>query len=122
MPTAIQQVQQRLGVHASGQWDSATDGALLAYQQSAKGATYGMDPNGHPDPATLVNLGYYAPADLFTEEWASYLAGTGKKPGHFGRDLRASIDQVPRWAWALLAVSFGGFAYMAYRTDKKRGK
>jgi hypothetical protein len=121
MPTAIQRVQQRLGVQQSGHWDSSTDGAILAFQQTAKGVTYAMDPSGHPDPATLVNLGYYAPADIFTDEWTSYLAG-GEKPGHFGRDVRASIDQVPRWAWATLAVGFGIFAYMAYRTDKKRGK
>jgi hypothetical protein len=121
MTTAIQQVQQRLGVRQSGQWDSATDGAILAFQQTAKGTKYAMDPNGHPDPATLVNLGYYSPADVFTQGWADYLAG-GPKPGHFGRDLRASIDQVPRWAWATVAVGFGIFAYMAYRTDKKRGK
>ncbi len=120
MPTAIQQVQQRLGVQQSGRWDAATDGGLLAYQQSAKGS-YAMDPNGHPDPATLVNLGYYTPGELFTEEWADYLAG-GAKPGHFGRDLRAAIDQVPRWAWGTLAAGFGIFAYMAWRTDKKRAK
>jgi len=120
MPTAIQTVQQRLGVQSSGHWDSATDGALLAYQQTGRG-TYPMDPTGHPDPATLVNLGYFAPGDILTEEWAGYLTG-GAKPGHFGRDLRAAIDQVPRWAWFTVAGAFGIFAYMAYRTDKKRSK
>jgi len=122
MPTAIDRVQQRLGVQQSGHWDSATDGALVAFQQAPKGASYPMDANGHPDPATLVNLGYYAPADVFTEEWSAYLAGQGPKPGHFGRDLRAAIDQVPRWAWAIVGVSFSVFAYMAYKTDRKRGR
>lgn len=121
MPSSITSVQQKLGVSQSGRWDSSTDGALIAFQQTAKGQAYAMDPNGHPDPATLVNLGYYAPADVFTQEWTDYLSG-GPKPGHFGRDLRASIDQVPRWAWVTLAVAFGGFAYMAYKTDKKRGR
>ena len=49
-------------------------------------------------------------------------AAGGAKPGHYWRDVRASIDQVPRWAWATIAVAFGAFGYMAYRTDKKRGR
>jgi len=93
---------------------------MLAFQQTGKGA-FPMDPHGHPDPATLLNLGYYAPGDVFTQGWVDYIAG-GEKPGHFGRDLRTAIDQVPRWAWATVAVAFGAFAYMAYRTDKKRGR
>lgn len=121
MPTAITRVQQRLGVPQTGVWDGTTDGAILAFQQTAKGQAFPMDPTGHPDPATLMNLGYYAPGDVFTEEWANYLAG-GAKPGHYWRDVRASIDQVPRWAWATIAVAFGAFGYMAYRTDKKRGR
>jgi len=121
MPTAIQKVQQNLGVPQTGHWDSATDGALIAYQQTARNATYAMDANGHPDPATLVNLGYYSPADLFTQGWSDYLTG-GPKPGNFGRDLRTAIDQVPQWAWATVAAGFSIFAYMAWRTDKKRAK
>jgi hypothetical protein len=120
MPTAIQRVQQKLGVQASGAWDAGTSGAVLAFQQGGSG-TYPMQATGHPDPATLLNLGYYAPADVLAEDWLGYLNG-GEKPGTFWRDVCASIDQVPRWAWATAAVGFGAFAYMAYRTDKKRGK
>ena len=118
--SGIVSIQQKLGVAQSGAWDSGTSGAMLAYQQAGHGA-FPMDANGHPDPATLLNLGYYVPADVFTDDWMGYLRGDGSKPGHFGRDLRASIDQVPRWAWATVAVAFGAFAYMAYRTDRKRG-
>jgi hypothetical protein len=120
MASGIVRVQQKLGVAQSGAWDNATTGALLAYQQAGKGALP-MAANGHPDPATLLNLGYYAPGDVLTQDWLDYLSG-GTKPGHFGRDLRASIDQVPRWAWTTVALAFGAFAYMAYRTDKKRGR
>jgi hypothetical protein len=120
MPTAIQLAQQKLGVSASGRWDAATSGALLAYQASGHGP-YPMQPTGHADPATLLNLGYYGATDALTDEWVAWMRG-GNKPGTFWRDARASIDQVPQWAWATLAVGFGAFAYMAYRTDKKRGK
>ncbi len=114
MTTPVEAIQQRLGVPRSGHWDGVTRGALVAYQQS-----HGLSPSGHPDPATLASLGYYRPDDLFTQKWVSYLEG-GDKPGTFGRDLKTSIDQVPRWAWATLAASFSVFAYMAYRTDRKR--
>lgn len=120
MSTGITRVQQKLGVQQSGEWNNATAGAVLAFQQTGKGQ-FPMTPTGHPDPATLVNLGYYAPTDALTTPWADYLAG-GDKPGHFWRDLRTSIDQVPRWAWGTVAVAFGAFGYMAYRTDRKREK
>lgn len=117
----VTDIQHTLGVPASGHWDATTHGALLAYQQSGRGK-FPMSPSGHPDAATLANLGYYQPAtDLFTDPWSAYLAGTGERPGHFARDLRTSIDQVPRWVWGTLAASFSLFAYLAYRTDKKRG-
>ncbi|SRR5260221_9284569 len=118
MPTPIEHLQQRLGLRQTGTWDGATDGAILAYQGSAKGQ-YPMSATGHPDPATLANLGYYAPGDIFTSRWAAYLEG-GSKPSTALRDIQTSIDQVPRWVWATAAVSFGVFAYMAYRTDRKR--
>src|SRR5258706_5905490 len=116
--SGLLQVQKTLGIKSSGTWDGSTRGAVLAYQQSGK-AQYPMDPNGHPDPATLVNLGYYAPPDVFTDDWSAYLSG-GTKPGHFGRDLRTSIDQVPRWTWFTLAGVFGAFAYIAWKREKKR--
>lgn len=120
MPTPIQVVQQHLGVPATGVWDAVTDGGILAYQRTGKGA-YPMSANGHPDPATLANLGYYAPGDIFTKAWADYLGG-GAKPSSYGRDVETSIDQVPRWVWGTLGAAFTVFAVMAYRTDQKRGK
>lgn len=117
MPTAVQLAQQRLGVRSSGTWDNATDGAVLAFQQRGKG-TYPMDPHGHPDPATLLNIGYYAPGDIFPARWEDYLEG-GEKPGTFMRDIDTAIDQVPRWVWGTMGAAFGIFAWMAWRTDRK---
>lgn len=119
MAGELDRVQARLGVPQTGEWDASTDGALIAYQQSGSGA-YAMAAHGHPDPATLVNLGYYTPEDIFRREWVSYLEGA-ERPSTFARDLGTAIDQVPRWAWAVTAVVFAGFSYMAYRADKKRG-
>jgi len=118
MPTPTELLQSRLGVPRTGHWNAQTDGAIVGYQQTGKGA-YPMRATGHPDPATLANLGYFAPKDVFTSGWAGYLTG-GNKPGTFGRDARAAIDQVPRWAWATVAGAFSIFAYVAYRTDRKR--
>jgi hypothetical protein len=112
--TPVEALQQKLGVPKTGHWDGATYGAITSYQSG-----HHLDGAGHPDPQTLSALGYYGPSDLFTKNWSDYLAG-GSKPGTFGRDLRATIDQVPRWAWATLAVGFSAFAYLAYRTDRKR--
>ena len=119
MPTPIEVVQSRLGVPRTGHWDRTTDGALLAYQSTH--GKYAMSPTGHPDAATLANLGYFAPSDVFTQGWSNYLTG-GPKPGTVTRDLKASIDQVPRWAWATVALGFSVFAVLAYRTDRKREK
>lgn len=118
MAEAITLVQQRLGVRQTGSWDKATDGAVLAFQQR-KGQPYPMDPTGRPDGATLANLGYFSPGEVFPAKWDDYLAG-GEKPGTFARDLETALDQVPRWAWGVMAVAFGSFAYMAWRTDRKR--
>lgn len=113
-------IQSKLGVPRTGHWDSATHGALVAYQSSGKGP-YPMRATGYPDAGTLANLGYFEPKEMMTAGWADYLDG-GSKPGTFGRDLRTSIDQVPRWAWGTVAAAFSVFAIMAYRTDRKREK
>jgi len=119
MPGPVDTLQRNLGVRVTGEWDATTYGALLAYQQSGRGA-YPMSSSGHADPATLANLGYYEPLEAFPGGMREYLAGTGEKPGTFMRDVGTAIDQVPRWAWGAAAVLFGGFAYLAYRGDKKR--
>lgn len=117
MQSPVQLVQGRLGIRPTGTWDSTTDGAALAFQRTR--GEYPMVAHGYVDPQTLANLGYYDPAEVFPRGWAEYLAG-GDKPGSFGRDLGTAIDQVPRWAWATLAVVFGGVSYLTYRGDKKR--
>lgn len=109
-------VQQHLGIPQTGKWDAVTDGALVAYQHRA--ATYTMSPDGHVDPATLANLGYYDPAQLFADDLALSASG-GAHPSTFVRDLETAIDQVPRWAWGTTAVLFGLFAYLSYRGERK---
>jgi len=120
MATPIQLVQRNLGVPQTGVWDATTDGAIVAYQHGHHGP-YPMSADGHPDPQTLANLGYYEPESIFSSKWRDYLAG-GKHPSTFPRDVATAIDQVPRWAWAATAATFGVFAYLAYRSDKKRRK
>lgn len=119
MPTRVEIVQARLGIPPTGRWDAVTDGAVLAYQRAGLGQAQ-MAPHGHTDAATMVNLGYYAPTEIFPGRWGDYLAG-GERPGTFGRDMSTAINQVPRWAWIGMTVTFGLFAYLAWRGDKKRG-
>jgi hypothetical protein len=110
-------VQQHLGVPQTGKWDDVTGGAILAYQHTHH--TYDMSPDGHVDPATLANLGYYDPGNIFTDEWEAAVA-SGERPSTFSRDLETAIDQVPRWAWGTTAVLFGLFAYLSYRGERKK--
>jgi len=113
-------LQSRLGVPSTGTWDGATYAALRTYQQRGHGE-YPMNATGRPDPATLLNLGYYVPEESFPSAQRAFLA-TGEAPGTFMRDVGTAIDQVPRWAWGIGTVAFGLFAYLAYRGDKKRGR
>jgi hypothetical protein len=80
-----------------------------------------MYPTGRPDPATLINLGYYDPIEQLTSSQRAYLEGTGEQ-GTFWRDLATASNQVPRWAWVVLGALFVGMGYMAYRNaPKKKG-
>jgi len=119
MPSRVEMVQSRLGVPLSGEWDAVTDGAVLAYQRAGMGSSSTVA-HGHNDAATMVNLGYYTPAEIFPARWASYIEG-GERPSAFGRDLSTAVNQVPRWAWMVMAGTFGVFAYMSWRGEKKRG-
>lgn len=112
-------LQAALGIPQTGEWDHATLGAMQAYQQ-AGGGVYPMTPHGHPDAATLANLGYYAPGSLFPSRWTEYLSSGAEHPSTFTRDIATSLNQVPRWAWATVAVTFAVMGYFAYRGDKKR--
>ncbi len=66
-----------------------------------------------------------SPADL--EKIAGAALRIDPNPARLaGRVLGLGTDEanagIPTWAWITLAASFGTFSYMAYRTDKKRGR
>ncbi len=119
MAGRVEVVQSRLGVPLSGEWDAVTDGAVLAFQRSGMGAAP-TSAHGHTDAATMINLGYYKAADIFPQRWAAYIEG-GERPSAFGRDLSTAANQVPRWAWIVMAGTFSMLAYVSWRGDKKRG-
>lgn len=105
-------VQQKLGVAQSDVWNPQTESALVAFQQSR-----GIDASGNPDPATLAAMNVYDPVAGAPGSFQRYLAG-GAEPGHFGRDLATVTNQVPRWAWVLLGLTFGGLAYYSWYRRK----
>jgi hypothetical protein len=70
----------------------------------------------HNDPLSVG----YDPYEGFSRRWRDYLAGEGDRPGTFTRDVGTAVDQVPRWAWGVLAGVTGIMAYFAYRADKRR--
>jgi len=117
--SGLDTLQSRLGVQRTGSWDAATISALRDFQRRGHG-DYPMSASASPDPASLLNLGYYVPDESFPAAQRAFLA-TGEHPGTFMRDVGTAIDQVPRWAWGVGTVAFGLFAYLAYRGDKKRG-
>jgi hypothetical protein len=106
-----------------GAVQSAADkAALVAFQN--RGGGLPMYPHGHPDPATLINMGKYKPLDHWPESQVAYLAG-GEKPGTFLRDVSGVFNQVPRWAWFTLgglSLVLSGLAYRRHRKDKKSSK
>jgi hypothetical protein len=114
---SIDVVQKKLGVPGSQHWDPVTLGAMTAYQAS-KAGVYPMSPHGHPDPPTLVNLGYYDPIAELPEAQRDYVEG-GDKPTTFFRDLGSAANQVPQWAWVALGVSFVAIGVWTYRKAKK---
>lgn len=112
-------LQKRLGVPVSNRWDGATRGAIVAFQQRKGGGPLPMMPSGHPDPATLINLGYYDPLDHMSHAQVQYLEG-GEYPSHLGRDFAGALNQVPRWAWLTLGGGMLIMAYVAYRRAYKQ--
>ena len=97
--TDLATLQQKLGLPGSDAWSTATQAAVVKLQLER-----GLPATGAPDPATLANAGVYDPLAE---------APTGK--GTFGRDMITAFNQVPQWAWLLLAGVSGGVAYLAYR-------
>lgn len=116
---SIDIVQKKLGVPASASWDPITLGAMTAYQAS-KAGVFPMSAHGHPDPPTLVNLGYYNPIEELPSGQRTYLQ-TGEKPSTFFRDLGSAANQVPQWAWITLGVGFVALGVWTYRKAKKGG-
>lgn len=114
----VEDVQRRLGVPPTGEWGAVTMGALAAYQGSGAGP-FPMTPHGHPDPATLINLGYYDPLEEMNPRHASYVAGDGERPGTFGRDLATTMSQVPRWGWLVVGAGLLGVGYLSWGVRKK---
>jgi hypothetical protein len=111
-------VQRKLGVPVTDEWDAVTLGALTAYQSSGAGP-WPMYPHGHPDPATLYNLGYYDPIEELTAEQRAYVEGRRDKPSTFFRDLGGASAQVPRWAWIAVGVGLIAVGIYTYRAAKK---
>jgi len=115
----VETVQQNLGVPVTGAWDAVTMGALAPYQQGADGPL-SMFPSGQPDPATLINLGYYDPVEDMPRAQREYLEG-GARPTTFWRDLATASNQVPQWVWIALGAACVGLGYYTLRKPEKRG-
>jgi len=114
----VDAVQKNLGVPVTGAWNEVTMGALTPYQGASHGGLK-MWPTGEPDPATLINLGYYDPFDQLPADQREYLAG-GEKPGTFWRDLATASNQIPQLVWIALGVALMGLGYYSYRLRAKR--
>lgn len=93
---------------------------LVTFQQSGTG-THPMIPHGHPDANTLINMGDYDPMQSWPRGQREYIEN-GDKPSTFLRDLGTVNNQVPQWAWLVLAGTCGVLAYLSYRQHKKDKK
>lgn len=117
----ILDVQATLGVPQTNTWDRATLAALSTYQGRQHGEL-AMHITGSPDPATLINLGYYDPIDELPRRHADFLAGRSDQPSTLGRDLATLSNQVPQWVWIVLGTGMFGVGYYIYRRNRKTGK
>jgi hypothetical protein len=116
----LKAVQHTLGVPATQRWDAMTLGALPVFQQTGMGALP-MYPTGEPDPATLINAGYYDPLQYLPRAQVQYLQG-GARPGSFWRDVGVASNQIPQWIWIGLGVGLCGLGYWTYRNRRARGR
>jgi hypothetical protein len=101
-------VQQKLGVSETDAWNQQTEAALATWQ-----GQHGIDVSGNPDPISLAAMTVYDPVAGAPRSFHESLA-TGKEPGTFGRDYATVMNQIPRWAWLALGVSFVGLAYLSW--------
>ena len=67
MASSLETIQHNLGVPVTPSWDAVTSGAIAPYQGGERGPLP-MYPTGEPDPATLINLGYYDPKGNVTRD------------------------------------------------------
>lgn len=88
---------------------------LVEYQRTGNGMP--MHPHGHPDPATLINLGVYDPADHWTPAQLRYLQ-SGKKTSTLVRDLQGVSNQIPQWAWLTAGGFFILLGILAFQRSK----
>lgn len=110
----IADLQATLGVPQSNEWDRTTLAAISTYQGRNQGALR-MHVTGTPDPATLINLGYYDPLKELPRKQAAFLAGEGAQPTTLWRDLATLSNQVPQWIWLLLGAGMVGIGYYVHR-------
>lgn len=111
----VAEAQKKLGVPVTGQWDPVTTGAVVSFQQRQGAGPHPMSPHGHPDPPTLANVGYYEPLQVLSPKQRK--AAMGHPTSTFFRDVRSSLNQIPRWGWIAGAVVFGFMAWRSARSD-----
>jgi hypothetical protein len=114
----ISDIQAKLGVPKTNEWDRSTLAAISTYQ-GRQGGELEMHITGSPDPATLINLGYYNPVDELPRRYASFLEGSTDQPSTLGRDLATLSNQVPQWIWIVSGIGMLGVGYYIYRRNKK---
>jgi hypothetical protein len=88
---------------------------LVSYQRTGSGLP--MFPHGHPDPATMINMGAYSPDSFWTEGQKRYLEG-GQRPSTLLRDLQGVSNQIPRWAWLAAGGAFVLLGILALRRPR----
>lgn len=94
---------------------------LVSFQSSGQGP-HPMIAHGHPDANTLINMGDYDPLEHWPKSQRAFVQN-GDKPGTFFRDLGTVNNQVPQWAWLVMAGTFSLLAYLSYRAHwKEKGK
>jgi hypothetical protein len=117
----LPQLQRRLGVSQTDRWDTATLQAIATYQ-GRSGQPLEMHVTGVPDPATLINLGYYDPVSELPRRQADYLAGNTEPPMTFWRDTATISNQVPQWIWIVAGAGMLGVGYYIYRKNRREEK
>lgn len=117
----VADIQAKLRVPQTDTWDPATRAAVAAYQGSGRGEL-DMHVTGLPDPATLINLGYYDPLDELPARQVDFLLGRTTEPSTIWRDTATMSNQVPQWIWIVFGGVFVGTGYYLYRRNRREAK